>query len=485
MLILRSTFMAVWYSILVRSFADSNGDGIGDLPGLINSLDYFSELGVDGLWLLPIHPAPSYHKYDVVNYHQIDQEYGTLHDFKRLLKEAHRRGIKIMIDLVLNHCSEQHHWFRQAIQSKHNHHRHWFVWKDAGLVTTEEQYHWHIPEKGPRDEMYYGLFWKGMPDLNFDEPAVRKEMAAIACFWIGLGVDGLRLDAAMHIFPPGREQDNVLWWQEFRKAVDACNATIFTVGEITESCGYIAPHLKQGLHSAFNFELADHLLQAILYEKHDCLANWLKGVNDYYFSIDKTAKDSIFLSNHDQVRIASRLKDDLQKMKLAASLLLTLPGEVFLYYGEELGMKGEKPDEHVREPFPWSWEKNKATTHWLKSKYTTPSTVSSLEQQQDDPNSLYHHYRALLKMRKDHPALESGRIGLVNCNDASIIIFTRDLPNQRILVMHNLSGETVTMQHEEEHVYFENLFGADQDSDTENGKFELGPYSSLIIHVNL
>ncbi|MBK7887045.1 MAG: hypothetical protein IPJ86_07025 [Bacteroidetes bacterium] len=110
--------MAVWYSILVRSFADSNGDGIGDIPGLIQSLDYFSELGVDGLWLLPIHPAPSYHKYDVVNYHQIDPEYGTMHDFKRLLKEAHRRGIKIMMDLVLNHCSERHHWFRQAMQGK-------------------------------------------------------------------------------------------------------------------------------------------------------------------------------------------------------------------------------------------------------------------------------------------------------------------------------------------------------------------------------
>ena len=476
--------MAVWYSLFVRSFADSDANGIGDLNGLIKRLDYFTELGIDGIWLLPVHPAPSYHKYDVVNYYQIDPEYGTMKDFRKLVKEAHRRGIKIMLDLVLNHCSDQHPWFRHALQGKSNHHRQWFVWKNAGLVTTDDETHWHQPEKGPQDEMYYGLFWKGMPDLNYDEPSVRKAAAEIACFWIENGVDALRLDAAMHIFPPGRETDNIKWWQEFRKSVDKCARNTFTVGEITESCGYIAPHLQKGLHSAFNFELAEHIIQALLYERHDCLADWLKGVQDYYFSIDANAVDSIFLSNHDQVRIASRLNGNMAKIKLAASILMTLPGEVFIYYGEELGMQGEKPDEHLREPFPWTWEKNEEIASWITPKYCTADQLKSLEEQRNDSNALFNHYKALLKIRKQHLALENGKFGKVECNDPSVLLFTRELPEQRVLVMHNLSGEEVLLKHEEENNFFEILFGnADSLMDI-TGLFRLAPYSSLVIHVN-
>lgn len=473
----------VWYSLFVRSFADSNGDGIGDIAGLTNALDYFSELGVDGIWLLPIHPAPSYHKYDVINYYQIDPEYGTLKDFKKLLKQAHRRGIKIMLDMVFNHSSELHPWFQHALQSKKNHHRNWYVWKNAGLVTSDEQYHWHRPEQGPQDEKYYGLFWKGMPDFNFDEVAVRKAITEIACFWIDLGVDALRLDAAMHIFPPGRENDNIKWWQEFRAATDEKGKNTYLVGEITESCGYIAPHLQQGLHSAFNFELAEHIIQALLYERHDCLADWLKGVQDYYQSIDKSASDAIFLSNHDQIRIASRLDGHLQKIKLAASLLLTLSGEVFLYYGEELATPGEKPDEHLREPFLWSRDENNVIATWIQSKYATPEKIKSLEEQRTENDSVFNHYKTLLNIRNTQIALQQGRLNRVACDDPTVIIFTRDHPEQRILVMHNLSGKEIYLQHEEQHTDFKVLYGEDKDADLKNGRFLIGAYSSLIIQV--
>ncbi len=162
--------MGVWYSVFVRSFADSNQDGIGDLQGLISKLDYLQDLGISGIWLLPIHPAPSYHKYDVTDYLNIDPEYGSLKDFDALISATHERGISVMMDMVFNHVSSEHPWFLEAQKGKENPYRKWFVWASPAQFTENEQYEWHLPETGPQDEYYYGLFWKGMPDLNFDHP---------------------------------------------------------------------------------------------------------------------------------------------------------------------------------------------------------------------------------------------------------------------------------------------------------------------------
>ena len=333
-----------WYSVFVRSFADSNGDGIGDLPGLIHKLDYLAELGIDGIWLLPVHPAPSYHKYDVIDYYSIDPEYGTLQDMKKLISEAHKRNIKVILDLVVNHTSELHPWFMRAQQNKRSVYRDFYVWKDARYLPPGEESQWHRPVAGPRSEAYYGLFWKGMPDLNYDHERVRANVIDIARYWLDMGVDGFRLDAAMHIYPPDRNDDNIRWWQEFRKALDKTHPHHYLVGEVTESCAFIGPYLRKGLHACFNFELAEHIIQAINYGRHDCLVSWLMSVNNYYRDQDPGSRDAMFLSNHDQTRIASRLGGDLQKIKLAASILLTLPGDIYLYYGEELGMFGDKPD---------------------------------------------------------------------------------------------------------------------------------------------
>lgn len=475
----------IWYSLFVRSFADGNGDGIGDLKGLCQHLDYFTGLGVEGIWLLPIHRSPSYHKYDVTDYYRIDPEYGTMKDFHKLLHEAHRRGLKIMLDLVLNHCSEEHPWFRHALKSKRSPHRDWFVWKDAAFVRDEEKNAWYIPEEGPKDEAYYGFFWKGMPDLNYDHPALREKAIEIANFWLGHGVDGFRLDAAMHIFPPGRENDNVKWWQEFRAGLQ--NKKAFTVGEITESCGYIAPYLRKGLHSTFNFELAEHIIQAILYGRHDCLADWLKGVHAWYRENDAEAKDAIFLSNHDQTRIASRLGNDMAKLKLAASILFSLPGEIFLYYGEEIGMTGEKPDEYLREPFLWNNSVESPACTWEIPRYSTPLAVRPYHQQEDDPGSLYHHYRKLIDVRKKHPALSEGELKLADCGDSSVILFTRQYEEKRVLVMHNLSAEKVHLHHEDEnHTVFKMLFASEgcRLSESGSGIFELEAFGSLIAEVS-
>ncbi len=474
--------MGVWYSVFVRSFADGNKDGIGDLNGLIEKMDYFSELGIEGLWLLPIFPSPSYHKYDVTNYNSIDPEYGTIAEFNLLIQNAHHRGIKIILDMVLNHTSDQHHYFQAAMQSKRNPYRKWYVWKKAKEIPANEISSWHVPKAGPQDEFYYGLFWSGMPDLNYDNLAVRKAAKDIATFWLNLGVDGFRLDAAMHIFPPGKEDANYKWWQEFRSHVSTLNPDAIVVGEIAESCGYIAPYLYKGVTSAFNFELSEHITQAVLNGQHDCLPVWLKGVRDLYKGVEPQSKDSIFLSNHDQERIASRLNGDSRKIKLAAAILLTLPGIPFIYYGEEIGMLGNKPDENIREPFLWKNEKDNDRTRWIKPIFSTDATVDPLDEQREDPSSIYHLYKNLIRIRNTNKILELGEINTVQCEENEVLIFSISYQNNTFLILNNLINESVILKNEDDPKHsFQLIYASHPDCEANEHEFELAPFSSMIL----
>ena len=472
-----------WYSVFVRSFADSNGDGIGDLRGLIRRLDYLEQLGIEGIWLLPVHPAPSYHKYDVMDYFGIDAEYGTLHDFQELVREAHKRNIKIMLDLVLNHTSEQHPWFKRALRSKRDYFREHYVWKPKSALGDNE-YNWHVPVRGPQEEVYYGLFWKGMPDLNYDSPEVRREMIEIARYWLGMGVDGFRLDAAMHIYPPGLESENIRWWQEFRAALEKDFPEVYLVGEITESCAYIQPYLDNGLHACFNFELAERLIQAVNTGHHTCFVDWYQAILKKYQQVNKGAGDALFLSNHDQTRVATRLNNDPDKIKLAASLLLTLPGEVFIYYGEELGMKGDKPDEQIREPFLWKAARTIEQCKWVRPVYSLTSNTSPLDEQTSDSQSIYHHYRELLQLRKDIPCLVKGIFEQIECKDSAVIVYTLRYQNERVLVMHNLSETNVILRNEDKRpVGCRMLYASNGAGIRNNSDFYLPGRSSLLSHI--
>jgi alpha-amylase len=479
--------LGTWYSVFVRSFADSNDDGIGDLKGLILKLDYFQQLGIGGLWLLPVSPSPSYHKYDVTNYENIDPEYGNLADFDNLITEAHQRGIKIIIDLVLNHTSSEFHSFQAAIRSKKNPYRKWYVWQKANTIPEMEKYFWHIPDTGPKDECYYGLFWRGMPDLNYDFKPVQQAAKDIATFWLNRKVDGFRLDAAMHIFPPGRESDNHSWWQEFRQHVEQIKPGTLLIGEVAESCEIIAPYLQNGLSAGFNFDLSEKIIQAVLNENHDCLAQWLHDVRKLYQYMDPDSMDAIFLTNHDQERIASRLNGNADKMKLAASVLLTLPGMPFLYYGEELGMKGMKPDEFIREPFLWNEEaKDNFRTKWLKPEYNAEKDTTPFALQQQDPNSIFNHYARMIAVRNANITLNEGEIGYVLCEDPSILIFTREYHGEILLVFHNLNDEPVVMKNEDEPFHnFHLLFESHPDCEANDHEFKLMPFSSMILKVEL
>jgi glycosidase len=447
----------ICYEIFVRSFCDSNRDGIGDLNGITSKLPYLQDLGIEAIWLTPIQPSPSYHKYDVVDYYGIEPEYGTLDDFKRLLSEAHEFGIKVIMDLVINHTSVQHPWFRESMKGKTNPYRNYYNWKSPaaiealGIATREatpdtwERKPWH--EAIGNTEKYYGLFWKGMPDLNCDYPPVRQAIYEIGRYWLQMGVDGFRLDAARHIYPEWEEYKNYDFWVEFRTEMQKVNPSVYLVGEVWNAADKIAPYFR-GLTANFNFDLS-LALQKIIAEERDTvhLVAMLAKNRQVFARTNPRFIDAIMLTNHDQTRIGSVLGGNINRLKVAANLLLTLPGQPYLYYGEEIGMLGKKPDEFIREPFLWDYrQKDRQRARWMKPKYSKSKTVVPLAGQVGDTESLYNHYKRLIHFRKSHPFLATihGKIELLPNRNLRLVAFKRKLADQEAWVIHNLSNETIT-----------------------------------------
>ncbi|GIP28347.1 alpha-amylase [Paenibacillus sp. J23TS9] len=453
----------VYYEVFVRSFYDSNGDGIGDLKGLTEKLDYLNDgnpdthddLGIGGIWLMPVNPSPSYHGYDVTDYRNINPDYGTLEDMKKLVEEAHKRGIKVIMDLVVNHTSVKHPWFLEASKDKNSKYRDWYVWAEdqgispSGTSAAGSGNPWF--ERGGTH--YLGTFWEGMPDLNFDNPEVRKEIENIGQFWLKLGVDGFRVDGAKHIYEnlqsdrgTATTAKNTAWWQEFRSSMNSVNKEAYMVGEIWEkSAAVIAPYVDGAFNSAFDFNLADSIISAVKQEKDNNLGFTLERTNQFY--MDKSQNqfvDAVFLSNHDQNRVMSQLGKDTNHAKMAAALLLTLPGNPFIYYGEEIGMQGVKPDEHIREPFAWMKSGGeKGQTTWENPTVSgVDQANSNVEIQTGQADSLLSAYRNLIRWRNELPALRDGDLKSVDTKNPAIVAFVRRSALQTVLVLHNLSGQS-------------------------------------------
>ncbi len=441
----------VYYEIFVRSWYDTNGDGIGDLDGVTAKLDYLKSLGVSGIWLMPINPSPSYHGYDVTDYYGIDPHYGSMADFERLLAEAHKRGIKVILDLVINHTSNRHPWFVAAQRPQDPHHD-WYSWAtpgtDVAVPSAAGDRAWQVLPDGRH---YLGIFSRGMPDLNYDTPAVREEMVKVGQFWMRKGVDGFRLDAARHIYlnfksqegDPAVLQKNLAWWQRFMQGVRAVNPNAYVVGEVTEgSWQQLAPWYG-ALSAVFDFPLATRLIDAARSEQADDLALRLQ---QRYAAFAATAgqpgADAPFLSNHDQDRVMSQLDGNLAHMRVAAALLLTLPGHPFVYYGEELGMRGVKPDPDLREPMRWDRAADApGETSWKASTAHDGAAVS-VQAEQADPGSLLDTYRTLIGWRREIAALRDGAVHACMVNNPAIVAYRLDDANSHVLVVHNLSRKT-------------------------------------------
>jgi glycosidase len=437
----------VYYSVFVQSFYDSNGDGIGDIPGLTSKLDYLQQLGVQGLWLLPIHPSPTYHKYDVSDYYSIHPDYGTLNDYKKLVAEAHKRNMVILLDLVINHTSNRIKWFQEASKGPTNEYRDYYIWSEKKSDFAAEPFHWHAVRDSKGNQMpgpkYYGFFWWEMPDLNYDNKKVREEIFKISSFWLkDVGIDGFRMDAAKYIYPENQLNKNLQWWNEFRQEAQKIKKDVIIVGEVWGPAKEIAPYLKDGMTACFDFQLADSIRTSVKDEvDHQILKTWIQISNTY--SKQKTMfEDATFLSNHDINRIMTDIGNKTAKGKVAASLLLTLPGNPFIYYGEEIGMLGEKPDEYIREPFLWNMEgADQGQTKWEIPYASNSQTVKPLFYQMEDPNSLYHFYQKLIRLRNDNLPLSKGGLEPYQQYNRKVVAFYRDYNNERFLVLINLSKD--------------------------------------------
>jgi alpha-amylase len=428
---------AVFYEIFVRSFYDTNGDGVGDFNGVTQKLGHLESLGVNAIWLMPINPSPSYHGYDVTNYYAVNPEYGSMDDFRRLLDEAHNRGIYIIVDLVLNHTSSQHPFFADANSSPDSAYRDWYVWSDADLGNQ-----WHEGNGG----FYFGFFWGGMPDLNYRNPQVTAQMHEVTRYWLEeVGVDGFRVDAAKHLIEEGNVIENTPttheWFREYYVFYKSVELQAYTVGEVFGAGAFIARTYEEQFDHIFNFELASGMVNSANGGSNT-------GINSAWKFTLKDIDDgdyATFLTNHDENRVMSVLNGNEEKAKLAAFMLLSAPGTPFIYYGEEIGMQGRKPDEDIRLPMQWNAEMNAGFTTGDPWRAPDPDfSEVNVAAQANDPGSLLNHYRILIKLRREHAPLLEGRTTLLETGNSGVYAILRSMGDEHILALVNLKDTPIS-----------------------------------------
>ena len=430
----------VFYEIFVRSFSDSNGDGIGDLKGITNKLDYLKSLGIKGIWLTPINSSNSYHGYDVTDYYSINKDFGSIEDYKKLIKEAHKRDIKVIMDLVLNHTSKEHSWFKEALKDKNSKYRDYYIFSKDMTKLQETSSMGTSPWTKEGDECYYSLFSDDMPDLNYDNINVRNEAKNIAKFYLNMGVDGFRLDAAKWIYEDTNK--NILWWKEFEDYVKSINKRSFIVGEVwcdeEERRKY-----ENSLDSTFNFTLADNIVKSISDNNMASLSSAIGISYSSYRSANKKFIDSPFLTNHDMDRVMSKL-NSTYKCKIGAAVLFTLPGTPFVYYGEETGMGGVKPDNNIRQPFTWDNKNKSKNTSWEMLDTSNDIDKVAVNVQDINKNSLLNFYRQLINIRNSSMALSYGNLEIVNASSSNVLSYVRTYEKEKVYLFVNNSKKEST-----------------------------------------
>ena len=407
-----------WYEIFVYSFCDSDGDGIGDLQGAISKLDYLQELGINGIWLMPIHPSTTYHKYNVSDYYAIDPAYGTMEDFEAFMAECEKRDIHVILDLVLNHTGSEHPWFKEAVS----------YLKDLGGGEPNAEdcpyldYYFFSKEQGAgyctvagTDWYYEANFNYDMPDLNLANEAVRAEITHIMQFWFDKGVAGFRLDAAKEFYSGSTSKNvEVLSW--IQETATSLKEDAYLVAEVWEGFGQVTEYYKSGITSLFDFPFgnSDGKIPKVLRGAGNAstvssYAAALEQANTAYSESNPDYIDAPFLSNHDVGRIAGFVNRDEYKTKLAGAMNILMSGSCFIYYGEEIGMIGSGNDPSKRAPMYWNTARDNGTTNpppecELPEEYP----FGSLEEQVDDDASIYNYYRQAVAIRNALPVISHG-----------------------------------------------------------------------------
>ena len=487
----------VYYEIFVRSFADSNGDGIGDLKGITDKLDYLNDLGISGIWLTPIHPSPSYHGYDVNDYRTINPQFGTMADFEALMAKANSLNIKIVLDWVVNHTSKEHPWFVDACSRVDSPYRNFYLFAPTNQIQNYVQtgqvpatayynaYEWHRVTSGTTNYSYFGGFSSWMPDIN-PESAIVDSLVDAAKMWLDKGVSGFRYDAAKHIYQVEKSQENIDFWKRFLGQLKSHKPDVYAVGEVFDVKETIA-YFYQAFPALFNFLNWNNLAWALnnrtgkYYPRDvsDCL-NAFAAANPDYLNVPK-------LSNHDEDRTMSVLNNETAKAKLAAAILLTMPGQPYLYYGEEIGMRGLKNngDEYVREPFLWAPKANDVyRTSWRTPAFNSDDRVAPLSVQQSDPESLYSVYADFIRLRNSYPALAQGNLTFPDPAEIAdvFMVYSRQKDNQRVLMVHNL-GQTFQIYSIKDPVnqWLASINGAELEKTGNGYTAKLPAYSSVVV----
>lgn len=409
-----------YYEIFVGAYSDSNDDGIGDFRGLINRIDYLNDgdptggddLGIDGIWFMPIMPSISYHKYDVMNYCAIDKNYGSMEDFDEFIKLADERNINVIIDLVINHTSHLHPWFISATTAVKNGDLDNKYVDYYTIVTESEKERGHIYYKIGNTNYYYeGNFSNQMPELNMDNEEVKNEIINIIKFWLNKGVDGFRLDAAKYVYLDDTKR-NVEFWEWFMEEVRKVKEDAYVVGEVWSGDAIIEEYYKSINCFDFGMSQVDGMIAATANGMYT-VNQYVNHLNYYRNRIESFNKEAIlnpFISNHDMDRSAGYLRDE--SMKVAANLYMLTAGNPFIYYGEEIGMKGSRgtanTDANRRLAMLWGDNdtvKDPIGTTFDPERQTNGTVKSHLK----DDKSLLKHYQKLIKIRNANPEIARGK----------------------------------------------------------------------------
>ncbi len=451
-----------YYEVFVGSFYDSNNDTMGDINGLIEKLDYINDgddttdtdLGMNGIWLMPVNPSPSYHKYDVMDYYDIDKAYGTMDDFRNLVAECDKRGIKLIIDLVMNHTSTKHEWFVTASEYLES--------LEPGqepdpaeckyvdyYIFTKEKKSGAYYQVGNSEWYYNGGFSPDMPDINWDNPEVKTEFENIAKFWLeDVGVGGFRLDAIKEYYSSNTPANvEVLTW--FEDYVKSVKPDAYVVGEAWSGDYY--EYLKSGITSVFDFNYADiqGTLSMIVHDRDESYNG--QYLADGLIYSQNTVKEknpegimAPFFGNHDINRAAHYLAFEEEKIKMDFGLLSMMNGSPFYYYGDEIGLGGAGDDENKRSPMIWSSTDDTGKTRGpvnMQSEYVI-NRFASVEEQQKDENSIWTYVRDAVKLRNIFPQIARGDVeDITSVTDDDIFAVKKTYEGSSILILANTSSE--------------------------------------------
>lgn len=497
----------VTYQIFVSSFYDSNGDGIGDLEGIRKKLDYINDgkaekgtsLLANEIWLTPVSPSLSYHKYDVMDYKNIDKDFGTLDDFKSLVDDCHKRNIKVIFDLVMNHSSSEHPWFVEAVNYikglKKGEEPDFNTCPYANYYNfTKKKQEGYAPIEGT-DWYYEARFSPKMPDFNLENEAVRSEFKDIFKFWLGLGVDGFRLDAVTYYVTGSiTKNTEILTW--LNKTVKEIKPDAYIVGEAWSTESEYGAYYKSGVDSFFDFEFSgsDGVIAKILkgVSPASSFAERMIREDELFSGNNPHYVNAPFYTNHDIPRSAGYYSGErrVDMIKLAGAMNLLMSGNAFIYYGEELGMKGSGRDENKRAPMQWTKDANAVgMCKGPKDMEDFEMMYGSLEDQKDDETSIYNYFKKAIKLRHIYPVIARGKTalydGFENANPDTVSVFTRSMADKSyepLLIVINTSENDVSQKLGKDYTKLESfLVTGDKEVTIKDGMINIPSFGIAIL----